>query len=88
MGQPSEGLAVEGRSQRARLYRDPHAARRIQEAFANTLLWTKDGLLPDDVQVLLPLGRQAFATYNDTVVTHGGPTLEEVVVPLVTITQG
>lgn len=88
MGQPSEGLAVESRSQRARLYRDPHAARRAHEAFAETLLWTNDGLLPDDVQVLLPLGRRAFATYNDTVVTHGGATLEEVVVPLVTITQG
>jgi hypothetical protein len=88
MGQPSEGLTVESRSQRARLYSDPYAAQRVQQAFSETLLWANDGLLPDDVRVLMPLGRQAFTTYNDTVITHGGPTLEEVVVPLVTITQG
>jgi len=88
MGQPSEGLAVESRCMRARLYSDPYVAQRVHQAFPETLLWAKDGLLPEDVQALMPIGRQAFAMYNDTVVTHGGPTLEEVVVPLVVITQG
>lgn len=88
MGQPSEGLMVESRSMRARLYSDPYAAQRARQAFPETLLWAEDGLLPEGVQALMPIGRGAFAMYNDTVVTHGGPTLEEVVVPLVTITQG
>jgi hypothetical protein len=41
--------------------------------------------LPDDVWVLMPQGRRAFAAFEEVVVTHGGPTLDEVVVPLVTI---
>jgi len=88
MGQPSEGLTVESRSMRARLYTNRHAAQRVQHAFPETLLWADDGLLPPDVQALMPIGRGAFALYNDVVVTHGGVTLEEVVVPLVVITQG
>jgi len=88
IGQPSEGLTVETRCRRARVYRDRHAMLRVRQAFRQTLLWENDGLLPGGTSVLMPDKRLAFAAYNDTVVTHGGPTLEEVVVPLVTITQG
>jgi hypothetical protein len=86
MGQPSEGLTVQTRSKRARVYTDRHAAENVRERFPKTLWWSQDGLLPDDVWTLMPQGRGAFATLNETVVTHGGPTLDEVVVPLVTIT--
>jgi hypothetical protein len=85
MGQPSEGLTVRTRSKRARVYPDRRAALNVQQAFSQTILWGQDGLLPDGVWALMPQGRAAFAPYNETVVTHGGPTLEEVVVPLVTI---
>jgi len=85
MGQPSEGLTVQTRSKRARVYPDRRAAVNVQQAFSQTILWGQDGLLPDGVWALMPQGRAAFAPYNETVVTHGGPTLEEVVVPLVTI---
>ena len=50
-----------------------------------TLLWGNDGLLPPDLWVLMPSGRGAFVHFGETVVTHGGLTLEEVVVPLITI---
>jgi len=85
MGQPAEGLVVQTRSQRARLYTDRHAAENVAGRFPETLVWAQDGLLPDDVWALMPQGRRAFATLNETVVTHGGLTLDEVVVPLVTI---
>jgi len=85
VGQPSEGLTVDTRGQRARVYRDPHAAANVQRGFPQTILWSDDGLLPDGVWVLVPQGRGAFAAFNETVVTHGGLTLDEVVVPLVTI---
>jgi hypothetical protein len=85
LGRPSEGLTVDTRGQRARIYSDPHAAVNTQRGFPQTILWSDDGLLPDGVWVLMPEGRSAFATFNETVVTHGGLTLDEVVVPLVTI---
>jgi hypothetical protein len=36
----------------------------------------------------MPAGRTAFTTYGDLVVTHGGVTLDEVVVPFVCIEKG
>jgi len=88
MGLPSEGLTVDTRGQRARLYTDRGAAERVRGAFAETELWERDGLLPEGVCALVPRDRLAFATYHDTVVTHGGLTLEEVIVPLITIVEG
>jgi hypothetical protein len=87
-GRPSEGLTVDTRGRRARVYSDRHAAANVRQGFPETVLWSQDGLLPDDVWVLMPQGRGAFGTFDETVVTHGGPTLDEVVVPLVTITKG
>ncbi|MBN1137909.1 MAG: BREX-3 system phosphatase PglZ [Anaerolineae bacterium] len=86
MGQPSEGLTVQTRGKRARIYNDRQAAANVQNAFAQTILWSGDGLLSEDVWVLMPQGRRAFALVDEIVVTHGGPILDEVVVPLVTIT--
>jgi hypothetical protein len=70
---------------RARVYSDRHAAVNVRQGFPETVLWSQDGLPPDDVWVLMPQGRSAFGIFDETVVTHGGPTLDEVVVPLVTI---
>ena len=85
-GRPSEGLTVDTRGKRARIYSDYHAAVNVQQGLSETILWSQDGLLPDDVWVLMPQERSAFATFNKTVVTHGGLTLDEIVVPLITIT--
>jgi hypothetical protein len=87
MGQPSEGLTVQTRCKRARVYADRLAALNVQQGFRDTILWESDGLLPEGVCVLMPEGRSAFAPYNETAVTHGGLTIEEVVVPLVMITS-
>lgn len=86
-GHPSEGLLVQTRGQRARMYADGLVARAVQQAFSPTALWAEDGLLPDGVWALIPTDRHAFATFNEIVVTHGGATLDEMVVPLVTITE-
>ncbi len=84
-GRPSEGLTVDTRGTRARIYSDRHAIDNVQQGFARTIRWHDDGLLPGHVWVLMPEGRQAFTTFNKVLVTHGGPTLDEVVVPLVTL---
>lgn len=85
MGQPTEGLLVQTRGKRARLYQDRGAALRVQQAFPGTILWEHDWLLPDQLYALMPVGRTAFATAGDTVVTHGGLTIDEMIVPFVQI---
>jgi hypothetical protein len=85
-GRPSEGLTVDTRGRRARIYSDRHAVDTVREGFVETIRWHQDGLLPDDIWVLMPKGRKAFTIFNELVVTHGGTTLDEVVVPLVTVT--
>ncbi len=93
IGQPSEGLLVQTRSKRARVYRDEHTARKVQTAFAQTHLWHNDGLLPDDVWVLIAdsdsarLHPSAFAPDGEIFVTHGGLSLDEMIVPLVQISR-
>jgi hypothetical protein len=80
-GQPSEGLLAQTRGKRARIYMDRLAALRVQNAFADTILWDKDGLLPDQMAALMPAGRDAFAPSGEVVVTHGGISIDEAMVP-------
>jgi len=87
MGKPAEGLMAQSRGQRARLYTDPRSAQQVQSGFENTILWKEDGLLPQDLIALLPTDRHAFAEYGEILVTHGGITMDEMVVPLIEITR-
>lgn len=91
MGQPSEGLTVQTRGKRARVYQNRSAAVAVQQDFPDTILWENDGLLPDDTCVLVPETknghRLAFVAEKTVVVTHGGLTLDEVVVPLICISR-
>jgi hypothetical protein len=78
---------VQTRSKRARIYSDPNAALAVQSAFPRTILWRNQGLLPYNITVLLPddqNGRRlAFAPEGECVVTHGGLSIDEMVVPLI-----
>ncbi|MBA3945730.1 MAG: hypothetical protein H0X37_14325 [Herpetosiphonaceae bacterium] len=87
IGQPQEGVVAVSRSKRARLYNSEDLARNVQANYPVTILWHADKLLPADLWVLMPQGRGAFAPLGELVVSHGGLTLEEMIVPLVTITQ-
>ncbi len=89
MGIPQEGVRVETRSKRVRLYAAHDAAlvERVQQAFAATLWWQNDGVLPAEVIALVAREQHAFAHQGTLVVSHGGISLEELVVPLITITR-
>lgn len=87
IGNPREGQIAEKRGHRARVYRDRALAEEVQTAFPDTILWESDGLLPDDACVLMPRGRHAFISERESVVTHGGLTMDEMIVPLVRIFQ-
>ena len=86
-GYPSEGLLAQTRGKRARIYKDQLVALRIQNGFTNTILWDNDGILPDQMTVLLPAGRDAFAPSGEVVVTHGGISIEEAIVPFIQISK-
>ena len=87
VGQPREGIIATTRSKRARVYPDVAFARSVQRDYAETHLWAGDALLPSSTVALLAKGRTAFAQRGELVVSHGGVTLDEVVVPLATITR-
>jgi hypothetical protein len=87
IGEPAEGIIAQTRSKRARVYADRGLAQRTQLAFAETLLWEPQGILPPDVWTLIALGRTAFASANRVLVSHGGLSIDEVVVPFVTLTN-
>jgi len=87
IGNPSEGIVAQSRGRRARLYNDRLAAQHTQDSYSNTILWEKDGLLPQDLVAVLPAGRQAFTEFNEIVITHGGVTIDEIIVPFVELTR-
>lgn len=87
IGAPSEGVVVSTRSKRARLYSSPDLARQAQERLPATMLLGETWLAPSGVYPLVPTGRQAFATAGERVVSHGGLSIEELLVPLITLTK-
>ncbi len=87
MGQPQEGVLVLSRSKRARIYQNLDVALEVQNAYPDTVLWHGDGLLPEGIYVLMPRRRRAFVTDGSLVVSHGGLTIEEMIVPLVTVAR-
>jgi hypothetical protein len=50
------------------------------------VIWPPVGL-PAEYKVLLAKGRSAFTQRGQTVVAHGGTTLEEVIVPFIRIEE-
>ena len=83
-GRPDEAAAADVRGQRARVYRDPLLRSQVKKRFPCALEWGPIGL-PDDYLPLLAPGRTAFVRESERTVSHGGVSLEELVVPLVQI---
>lgn len=80
-----EGLTVETRSKRARVYNDYNFASQNQNSCSPSFLWQSDGLLPEDIWALMPERNQAYISENEIAVAHGGASIEEVIVPFVKI---
>ena len=69
------------------MYDSGELAGLVHGQFPQTIVWRDDGLLPSSTSVVMPQGRGAFAPAKQTIVGHGGLTIEEMIVPLVTITK-
>ncbi|HXK89234.1 MAG TPA: BREX-3 system phosphatase PglZ [Thermosynergistes sp.] len=83
-GRPSEGAVADLRGERVRIYPDAALRANVKERFPAALEWGTVGL-PEDYLALLAPARQAFVQEKRRTVSHGGVSVEELIVPLVQI---
>jgi hypothetical protein len=86
IGTPNEGVLVETRGKRARVYDRSEFRDEVAAKFPDSIRWPSHGL-PSARYVLLARDLKAFTDAGEEVVAHGGIALEEVLVPFVAITR-
>lgn len=83
-GRPAEGAVADVRGERVHIYPDAALRGKVKERFPAALEWGPIGL-PEDYLALLAPARQAFVAENHRTISHGGISVEELIVPLVQI---
>jgi len=83
-GRPSEGGLADLKGRRARVYPTELLREQVSRDFPGAVDWPPIGL-PQRFFPLLAPPRRAFTSGNERIVTHGGVSLAEVVVPLVEV---
>jgi hypothetical protein len=83
-GCPSEGSLADTKGERVRIYSDPVLRARVKATFPDAIEWPAIGL-PESYYPLLAPTRAAFVRPGATVVSHGGVSLEELIVPVIRI---
>jgi hypothetical protein len=83
-GRPAEGAVADLRGERVRVYSDASLRDKVKDRFPAALEWPPVGL-PEDYLPLLAPARQAFIQEGQRTVSHGGISVEELIVPLVQI---
>lgn len=83
-GRPAEGAVADLRGERVRVYPGVALRSKVKERFPFALEWGPVGL-PEDYHALLAPARQAFVQEKQCTVSHGGVSVEELIVPLVQI---
>ena len=86
-GEPNEGVLVEQRGKRSRVYDNPTFVKRAAKAFPESIRWSDEYLTPK-YPVLIADGLTAFAREGEKVVAHGGISVEEVLVPFIRVSRG
>ncbi|MGO8746117.1 MAG: BREX-3 system phosphatase PglZ [Thermoguttaceae bacterium] len=83
-GRPAEGAIADLRGERVRIYPDEILRSKVKQMFPTALEWEPVGL-PEGYLPLIASGRQAFVGKGDCIVSHGGISVEEIIVPFVEI---
>ncbi len=83
-GRPAEGVVADLRGERVRLYSDARLRHNVQERFPSAIEWQPVGL-PEDHLALIAPNRLAFVRSGERIVSHGGFSIEELIVPLIQI---
>jgi len=84
LGRPAEGAVADLRGERVRIYPERILRSKVKEKFLSTIEWEPVGL-PDTCLPLIAPDRQAFVSEGERIVSHGGISIEELIVPLVQI---
>ena len=82
IGRPDVGALAETRGERVLIFNDQVLRARIAAGNPTSMEWPSTGLPPNFLPLMAP-SRKAFSTRNSTIVTHGGISIEEVMVPFV-----
>lgn len=85
-GRPSEGAIAELRGERVRVYSDQLLRATVKKSFPDAVEWPPNGL-PINYLPLLAGGRSVFVSSGKRLVSHGGITVEEVIVPFVQVSK-
>lgn len=85
-GRPAEGVIAETRGERVRIYPTTDLRQRVQRDFPFAHEWPNTGL-PENYFPLVTVGKDAFISKDQMMVGHGGVSIEEVIVPLITIAR-
>ena len=81
-GRPSEGAIAETRGERVRIYPTSELRDRVGREFSFSKEWNS-AALPSEYFPLIAEKDSAFIREGDTVVGHGGASIEEVIVPFI-----
>jgi len=83
-GTINEGSLIQTKGQRVRIYKDKAFKKQLSQSNLYVHEWKPNGL-PDDFYPVFAGGTTAFVKENKKIVTHGGISVEEVIVPFVKI---
>ncbi|MBO0997205.1 BREX-3 system phosphatase PglZ [Bacillus sp. SD075] len=84
IGRISEGVLAETKGERVRIYDSKELRDFAAEKYDQTLKWNDSGL-PDHFHVLLAKNGTAFVNRGETIMSHGGISIEEVIVPFIKV---
>jgi len=85
-GRPADGALADLKGERVRIYPNDTLRDKVRERFPAAMAWDRIGL-PEDFLPLLAPARQAFVQEGRRTVSHGGISIEELIVPLVHISR-
>lgn len=83
IGRPFEGVLAETRGERVRIYQTTELRDSVVKKLSSAIKWNPIGL-PPNYFPLVAEGTDAFVKEGEIMVGHGGISMEEVIVPLVT----
>ena len=85
-GRPSEGSIADTRGERVRIYSDDSLRQKVCANTPESIAWEPVGL-PDNFYPLIASSRKAFVQEGSRVVSHGGISIEELVVPFIQVSE-
>lgn len=83
IGIPRQGSISETKGQRSRIYSNESLIADIEDKY-DSIVWPGYGL-PEDMKVCIPNGNRAYIKENDEIISHGGISIKEVIVPFIEI---